>query len=268
MKLSILIRNLNEAALLKQTLLSLKSQVTDFDYEIIVVDNESDDDSIEVAKSFNCRIISIPRKEFTYGGALNIGFAACAGEIILILSSHIILMNELFLHKIPTYFSNIKIAALRFIEVSNKYHLQNSLREGVTTLCFNNSKNFLTTHWSHFTVNHCAAISKKAWEETQYDAQLIAGEDKAWALEILKKGWEILYNVPLFYLYNKPFSRESKIKYAVIDELSKEKITGIPSQYRGTAFSLKRMLLLPLRKMKNEIALHKEIARRLKVFDK
>lgn len=246
--------------------MSLKKQVTDYHYEIIVVDNESGDHSLEIAKAFDCTIISIPRKEFTYGHALNKGIAACRGEIILILSAHIILINEFFLQKIPAYFSGPEIAALRFVDVSNEMQLQNSLREGEASLRYSDSKDFISIHWNHLPVNHCAAISKKAWEEIQYNEHLIAGEDKEWALAILKKGRKILYNVPLFYLYAKPFSRETKIKRAVIEELAKEKITGLPSRYRGPAFSLKRILVLPFRKMKNDITVHKEIARRMKVF--
>ncbi|MFZ1801138.1 MAG: glycosyltransferase family 2 protein, partial [Chitinophagaceae bacterium] len=97
MQLSILIRNLNEAGALRQTLLSLKRQESGgLQYEVIIVDNESDDNSLEVAEELGCTVITMKRNEFTFGHALNVGISHCAGEFILVMSAHIILLNEFF----------------------------------------------------------------------------------------------------------------------------------------------------------------------------
>lgn len=247
-------------------MLSLQEQSVAFEYETIVVDNESDDDSVEVAKSFGCKVISIPRNNFTYGYSLNKGIEICNGKWILILSAHIILINEFFLQNIPAYFNHERVAALRFTEISNQQNVKAGLEEGAQVLQWKNEDHFIKDHWNHLPANHCAAIAKKAWEQNPYDAQLFASEDKAWALEILKQDWEIIYQIPLFYVYSKPFSREIKIKRAVIEELAKEKITGIPSPYRNASLSLKRSLLTPFRKIKSDRDVHKEISRQMKKF--
>src|SRR4051812_24264417 len=115
MQLSVLIRNLNEAKSLEQTLIALERQQTSFEYEVVVIDNESDDDSVEIALSRGCKVFMLPRSEFTYGRALNFGISKCAGEIIVILSAHVVLLNELFLQKIPSYFEDVYVAGLRFV---------------------------------------------------------------------------------------------------------------------------------------------------------
>ena len=101
MYLSILIRNLNESKNLQRTLTALEKQVTDFEYEIVVLDNESDDDSKLVAERKGCTVYTLKRDAFTYGGSLNFGISKCSGDIILILSAHVILLNEYFLKNIP-----------------------------------------------------------------------------------------------------------------------------------------------------------------------
>src|SRR5437773_12490978 len=112
MYLSILIRNLNEAKCLSATLFALQKQKVSFEYEIIVIDNESEDDSVTIAEEMNSKVFSLKRNKFTYGHALNYGISKCRGEIILILSSHVILLNEFFLEKVHSYFNDSIVAGL------------------------------------------------------------------------------------------------------------------------------------------------------------
>ena len=42
-------------------------------FEIVLVDNDSVDGTLEIAGRFGCRVVSIPRREFRYGKALNLG---------------------------------------------------------------------------------------------------------------------------------------------------------------------------------------------------
>src|SRR6478672_3396772 len=122
MKLSILLRNLNEGNYLRQFLHSLSKQIIHDPYEIVVVDNESDDESLTILKDFSCRLITIPRMEFTYGGALNTGISQCKGEYIFIASPHICLRSYNFLQQTVLYLDNDKNAAgLRFTQPGQAY---------------------------------------------------------------------------------------------------------------------------------------------------
>jgi len=78
---SVIIPAYNEEKLIGSCLESLKNQ--DFGnggYEVIVVDNNSTDRTVMVAKDFNVKIISEPRKGVSF--AVRKGFAEAAGEII------------------------------------------------------------------------------------------------------------------------------------------------------------------------------------------
>lgn len=234
MKLSILIRNLNEADNLEKTLLAIQKQRTSFEYEIVILDNESEDGSLEIAARFNCIVHSIPRNSFTFGSALNYGINKCNAEIILIMSAHIIMLNEFFLEHIPGYFDNTSVAALRFVLADIPEAVTDSIENGARQLVYSNDKSFAYGNWTNFMVNHCAAVKKSCCIETPFDEKIFSSEDKLWSMQVLKKGYTIFYNVPCFYVYTKEVQRERKINRQIRALTAK----GIISQISEWLFSV------------------------------
>lgn len=81
-KVSVIIPVLNAAGLLKRVLQSLSGQTYPVELtEIIVVDNGSVDESVEVAKSFGVNVYSQPNRKSPYA-ARNLGFEYATGSII------------------------------------------------------------------------------------------------------------------------------------------------------------------------------------------
>ena len=224
MLLSIVIRNLNEAPALKRTLLSIQKQQVNFAYEIIVVDNESDDNSVAIAQSFNCKVVTLKRSEFTFGHALNYGIQHAQGAFILILSAHILLLNEFFLQSIPGYFEEENVAGLRFVNAADNVAAEAAFEHGFSAV--SGKSNEAAEHWQHLTINHCTSIRKAVWQQVNFDAKLFAGEDKKWAIDVLNAGYTLLYHVPCFYTYNRTLNRQQKIKRQAIETASKEMLTG------------------------------------------
>src|SRR5262245_53044493 len=95
--LSIVIRVRNEGRSLRQVFEALAAQRCSFNWEIIVVDNESEDETLELCRRYNARVIPIQRKEFTYGRALNIGISNARGELVLLCSAHSVPVGSCFL---------------------------------------------------------------------------------------------------------------------------------------------------------------------------
>src|SRR4051812_18527482 len=79
MKITVVIPCYNEAAHLPACLESLKAQARLAD-DIIVVDNNSTDDSAAIAKSYGAKVIKEPRQGMTY--ARNAGFDVVEEGII------------------------------------------------------------------------------------------------------------------------------------------------------------------------------------------
>jgi rhamnosyltransferase len=185
--ISIVIRNKNEAKALESVLSILhKVYYEDFD-EIIVVDNNSTDKSIEIAKKFNCKVV--PIEKFTYGKAINLGIENAKNDLILLLSSHAVPVGESFFKNSKGMFvSNPSLAALRYI---NSY--SNYIR------AFDN--NFeISDGLNYGLMAACAMINKNVWQKYKFNEILVASEDKEWSDRVLKGGLKIMdINETFFY---------------------------------------------------------------------
>ena len=85
---SVLIRVRNEEEALRRLLECLRLQRLDRPFEVVVIDNESDDDSAEAAQAMGARVYTFPRSLFGYGRAINFGVRLCRGDLIVLLSAH------------------------------------------------------------------------------------------------------------------------------------------------------------------------------------
>lgn len=81
--LSIVLPCLNEAASLPFCLSEIKQTMDtlDISYEIIVADNQSTDNSVQIARSSRARVVSVAKRG--YGCAVNGGILAAKGDIVL-----------------------------------------------------------------------------------------------------------------------------------------------------------------------------------------
>ena len=91
---SIIIRTRNEETWLGETLKRLTEQ-TYKDFEIIIIDSESTDKTLEIASQFPVTVFSIKATDFTYPYAINYGIKrARATKYFVILSAHSLPIDE------------------------------------------------------------------------------------------------------------------------------------------------------------------------------
>jgi rhamnosyltransferase len=192
--LSVVIRARNRAKSLKQVLDALNAQRCSFRWEVIVVDNESADETVELCKEYKARTIPIRRDEFTYGRAINLGISNAAGKLVLICSAHSVPIGSYFFESAVAAFTDSKIAAVRCI--INTYNQQ--LKEWYTGRDIQYSsleeqkRAESGTEWiSDYPSATCCVIRRSVWEQVPYDEQVEFMEDKLWASQVLSKGYKI-----------------------------------------------------------------------------
>jgi glycosyltransferase involved in cell wall biosynthesis len=114
--ISVIIPTLNEQAGIEETLKSipessLKSKLG-YELEIIVVDGESTDSTVEIAKKTGARVIAEKRRG--YGRALKSGFEAANGQIIVTIDAD----NTYPTGSIPEYVQELERGDYDFITIN------------------------------------------------------------------------------------------------------------------------------------------------------
>lgn len=179
MKASVVIRNKNEAISLADCLELLTRVYADYIGEIIIVDNNSTDNSLEVAKRYGCRIVKID--DFTYGRAINMGIRAAHFNEVLLLSAHAMPIGSGFFKKsFQEIAANPKAAGIRYVNnianykraVENDFQVVDGLQFGLMAAC--------------------AMVNKSIWEKFKFDESLEFSEDKAWSETVIEAGYQIL----------------------------------------------------------------------------
>ena len=86
-KISVVIRTYNEEKHIGEVLKSLNKQ-TYSNFEVIILDSQSTDNTIKIAQNYDVRIEQIEKKEFNYSFASNKCVEYATGEIVCFLSGH------------------------------------------------------------------------------------------------------------------------------------------------------------------------------------
>ena len=228
-KLSIVIRCRNEAASLRNVLAALRAQRCDFNWEVVLVDNESEDDTRKLAEEFGARIVSISRQEFSYGRAINFGVAAAKGELVMLLSAHALPIGSYFMNAAVEPFNDPQIAAARCLLVTSPRQLQTwyQPKDIHYASAEEQRKAESASAWvGEYPTGGCCVIRRSVWEEVKYDEQLESNEDKLWASHVLAKGWKTRCCSEAIWMYTRTYGRRERLMRETRQQISLYRITG------------------------------------------
>ena len=107
-KISVAIRTYNEQKHIGEVLESLERQ-TYRNFEIIIVDSDSTDDTLKIVSSYNVRVVHIRKEDFNYSYASNVCVNNANGDIVCFLSGHSVPVKRTFLADVNDVFQNTKI---------------------------------------------------------------------------------------------------------------------------------------------------------------
>jgi rhamnosyltransferase len=203
--LSVVIRTRNQAKSLRRVFEALAAQRCSFKWETIVVDNESQDETAELCKRFNARIVSIRRDEFTYGRALNVGIRDARSPLVLICSAHAVPVGSYFLEKSVAPFADPKIAAVRCLIGSDKEQTAEwyKARDIQYASAEEQRTAEVTNEWLHeYPSASCCVIRRSVWQDVPFDEDLESVEDKLWASDVLRRGYKIRSCAEAIFIYN------------------------------------------------------------------
>jgi glycosyltransferase involved in cell wall biosynthesis len=204
---SVVIRNRNESDHLRHVLKALRSQTVD--PEIIVVDNESTDNSREIASQYGARVILIARNDFTFGRALNIGIAAASADLIINLSAHALPLGAHFIDSVISRFGDPRIAAVQCNDIR---YIDNHF-DWMSARQISGDVQWREI-WQSCIVNTCCGIRKAVWNEIPFDETLRGAEDPFWSFQALRAGYSIRNSDAYYwYMYRRPLYKSLVFGY-------------------------------------------------------
>lgn len=219
LKLSIIIRSYNEEQHIGRLLHGIEMQGLAA-HEVILVDSGSTDSTVPIAEKYGVRVVHIPKAEFSFGRALNLGCAVATGDILVFASAHVYPLRCDWLEQLAAPFAEPKIVlcygrqtgndVTRFSEhqVFKSWFPAQSIPRQTHTFC-NNAN---------------CAIRHSWWERHRYDETLTGLEDLAWAKAARAAGGQIAYSAE-----------------AVIAHVHEESWSRIRNRYRREAIALRQI---------------------------
>lgn len=185
--ISIIIRTKNEERWIVPCLRSVFKQSYK-DFEVILVDNESTDNTVEKASQFEIAKV-VKCKDYSPGLALNMGIRESRGEYIVCLSGHCIPVDDKWLHNLLKNFEDKNVAGVYGRQEPMSFTSDFDKRD--LSIIFGLDKKVQTL--DSFFHNANSMIRRDFWEEIPFNENITNIEDRIWAQRMLHKGYKIIY---------------------------------------------------------------------------
>jgi len=184
--ISIIIRTKNEERWITSCLQAVFDQKYK-DFEVIIVDNNSTDKTVEKAQLFNVIVVRVDK--YLPGKAINIGINASKGDYIVCLSAHCIPVNDMWLSNLIGNFTDDDIAAVYGRQEAMSFTPDSDKRDLLITFGLDKKVQIKDS----FFHNANSMIRRDVWEKIPFDDHVTNIEDRVWAKKVLDHGFKIIY---------------------------------------------------------------------------
>ncbi len=188
-EVSIIIRSRNEEKWITSCLEAISKQTVK-DCEIILVDNNSSDKTVQKAEQFGLKIINYESDVFKPGYAINKGIRASTGKFIAIISAHCIPVNDRWIENLLRNFDEPDVAGVYGRQEPLPYTSDLDKRDLINVFGLDRK----IQKKDPFFHNANSMIRREVWEKHNFDDDTLHIEDRIWAQEILKKNHTIIYD--------------------------------------------------------------------------
>jgi len=213
-KASIVIPTYNGGQMLRTVLEAVEAQQTPWDFQCLIIDSGSNDQTLEICKEFVGRIkaldiYTIPKEDFQHGYTRNVGVDLSRSEFVAFVTQDSIPANEKWLYNLVNALTSTPNAAGAFgrhiahddadpytIE-ELKNHFKGFDQFPVTMSLTTDKQKIIedVEGWRkilHFYSDNNSCLRKSIWKELPLPC-VPYGEDQLWADMLIRNGYEKLY---------------------------------------------------------------------------
>ena len=194
MKISFVIRTLNEENDLGKTLHLIHNQNGDHEIEIIIVDSGSVDKTIDIAKANKCIVLEINQKEWSWGRSLNYGFEKASNEYVVVISAHCFLTSSNFINDLEDLImQNKDVAAFYGRQLALDYYDPFEEYELLQWYPDIELKMYDCSRLIGIS-NACSIVKRSVWLNNKYNEVVNSLEDGIWAATVVNDKHPLMYS--------------------------------------------------------------------------
>ncbi len=194
---SFVIRTLNEGKTIEEVLKRIFSCNWDGEIEVVIVDSGSEDETLDIASRFGCKIVKIRREDWSWGRSLNLGISFTTFPWVFILSGHCFISSKDFVSKAVFLLTNDDMLAavygrqipIDFVDPFEELELltwfpscEKDIRMGPYSF-----------RWTGIS-NACCLLRKDSWLKVKFREDVSSMDDGYWAYAVRQKGYALLYS--------------------------------------------------------------------------
>jgi rhamnosyltransferase len=234
---SLVIPTKDAGPLFKRVIAGLKAQTVWNEVEFIVVDSQSSDDTVEIARAAGAKVFEIPAAEFNHGATRDFAISKAASNTVVLMVQDAVPDNPRTIEAL--------VAALRDDNVAGAYarqipqpdadvitarnlnlHLTGRMKRDIHAIASMTAYQAMSPMEKYVFCNFdnvCSALRKDVWESEKF-GRCSFGEDIDWAERILKRGYKIVYEpaAAVVHSHDRPVAYEYKRAYVCHRKLASQ----------------------------------------------
>ena len=241
--ISIIIRTRNEEKWISFCLKSISEQEIDAKIEIVLVDNESTDATVDIASRLGVnKIVKI--SNFLPGKALNRGIKASSGKYIVCLSAHCIPESKHWLNSLVRNFkSKENIAGVYGRQLPLSYTDPVDKRDLMIVFGLDRK----IQEKDYFFHNANSIIPRSVWDKFPFDENVTNIEDRVWGKKIIDAGYKIIYDPDAAVYHHHGLHQGNSPKRAkgvvsIMEDVDREDMNSIPFQMHPEKINVAALL--------------------------
>jgi len=202
--ISILIPVKNEGKFIRQCLDGIYSQKIDEEFEVIIIDSGSTDDTVNIIKEYDVQLHHINPSSYHHSKTRNLLVQKAKGDIFVFTVGDAIPYNNFWLKELVSPLKENAVAASYSRQIPREesnpvdsHFIKNAFPPYKIEKKLGNLMEYdYALHWDDliFFSDVSSAYRKEIWEKFKFDENLRYGEDQAIAKKILEDGYTIVYN--------------------------------------------------------------------------